>query len=56
MSAVDWMILGAVALAFGAAVFFIVRRKKRGGCCGDCGACASGAFCAKKGADKSDQP
>jgi LPXTG-motif cell wall-anchored protein len=53
VSVVDWLILGAVLLAVGAAAFFAVRRKKRGECCGDCGACAG---CMKKGADKSEQP
>ena len=40
MGAVDWIILGCVALILAAAVFTLVKRKKgRGGCCGDCEKC-----------------
>ncbi len=42
MNPVDIVIIAIVALGVGAAVFFAVRRKKRGACCGcggDCETC-----------------
>ena len=40
MRAIDWVILGAVALAVGLAVFATVRSRKKGKrCCGDCSGC-----------------
>jgi hypothetical protein len=50
---VDWAVLAAVLLAAGAAVFFAIRRKRRGkGCSCGCDSCAQSGCCAKKGADK----
>ena len=43
MKPVDWAILAIVALA----VFFAVRKRRRGGCCGDCGCCGAECRCEK---------
>ena len=53
MRPVDRIIIGLVVLAVAVAAFFAVRRKKRG-CCGDCGACAQRGLCedTQKKADK----
>ena len=40
MRSVDCIILGLVVLGVGIAAFFAVRRRKKGGCCGDCSSCA----------------
>ena len=49
MKPVDWIILGIVLLALGAAAFLAVRKKKRGGaCCGSCAGCALSDACGKK--------
>ena len=54
MSAVDWIILAAVALLFGAAVFFAIRQRKKGKrCCGDCAGCAAACEKRQKTADRS---
>lgn len=37
----DWILVGVIATLFVAAVVFLIRQKKRGGCIG-CSACASG--------------
>lgn len=52
MKPVDWIVLGAVLLCVGLAVFGILRSRKKGKrCCGDCSACTG---CEpKKTADKS---
>ncbi|MGN1207414.1 MAG: FeoB-associated Cys-rich membrane protein [Eubacteriales bacterium] len=36
----DWILVGVIAALFVAAVIFLVRKKKRGGCIG-CSACSS---------------
>ncbi|MGM9608894.1 MAG: hypothetical protein ACI3XE_01570 [Eubacteriales bacterium] len=36
----DWILVGVIAALFVAAVVFLIRQKKRGGCIG-CSACAS---------------
>ena len=41
MKPIDFVILGLVLLGVGAAVFFVVRNRKKGGCCGDCSSCAA---------------
>ena len=40
MKPVDWIILFAVLAAVGLAVLFILKSRKKGGCCGDCASCA----------------
>ncbi|MBQ1631890.1 MAG: FeoB-associated Cys-rich membrane protein [Clostridia bacterium] len=58
MKPADWIILAAILCAVGFAVFFAVRKKRRGGCCGDCSACGGACSCekmtepGKKSADK----
>ena len=51
MSGRDWIVLGAVLALVGAALFFALKNRKKGGCCGDCSCC--GAACRQKKADKS---
>ncbi len=52
MKPVDWAILAIVLAAVGIAVFFTVRRRKRGGCSCGCDSCTQSACCMKKEADK----
>ena len=54
MRSVDGIITGVIVLIVALAAFFAVRKRKRGGCCGDCGACAQRGHCEepKKKADK----
>ena len=41
MQFIDYILLGAVLLALGAAVYVIIRNNKKGkGCCSDCSRCA----------------
>lgn len=46
MSALDWLILAAVAVLFVLAVRFCWRR--RGKCCGDCTACGHCGHCSQQ--------
>ena len=40
MGIADYIIIAIVAILAGAAVYFAIRHKKRGGgCCGDCSKC-----------------
>ena len=39
MNPVDYVIIALIAAAVGAAVFFLVRKKGKRGCCGDCSRC-----------------
>ena len=39
MNAVDYLIIAAVSCAVGLAVFFLIRRRGRGECCGNCAEC-----------------
>ena len=45
MGMIDWILLGVIAAAVTAAVIHVIRRKKQGGCCGDCASCQG---CSKK--------
>lgn len=51
MKLIDYVLLAIIAAAVIAAVFFRIRRRKRGdGCCGSCGNCSncSGAAISKE--------
>ncbi len=56
MSAIDWILLAAVAAAIGVALYFALRPKQSGCCSGGCSRNCAGCACrdcAKKGTDKS---
>ncbi|MBQ2469288.1 MAG: FeoB-associated Cys-rich membrane protein [Clostridia bacterium] len=48
MNVWDYVIIGAIAAIAAAAIFVIVKRKKRGGCSAGCGCCAKRDKCEKK--------
>ena len=60
MTAIDWIVLGVIALVVGGAVAFIIREKKKGRACigcpdsaachkrGSCDGCHGGCSCAPK--------
>ena len=41
MRPIDFVMLGLVLLGVGAAVFFVVRNRKKGCCCCDCASCSA---------------
>ncbi|MBQ6263634.1 MAG: FeoB-associated Cys-rich membrane protein [Clostridia bacterium] len=48
MNGWDYLIIGVIAVIAAAAIFAIVKRKKRGGCSAGCDCCPKKEGCEKK--------